>query len=50
MLEQPASSIIPNSNVEPWLSIGTRPVSTSSIRKNAAAASRWLGRKYSELE
>ena len=25
-------------------------MSTSSIAKNAAAASRWLGRKYSELE
>ncbi|MGA3005740.1 MAG: hypothetical protein ABSE20_28895, partial [Acetobacteraceae bacterium] len=39
-----ASSIWPNSSVEPWFSTGIRPVSLSTSMKNAAIISRWLGR------
>ena len=45
-----ASSIIPNSIVADELSIGIRPVSTSSIRKNAAIANRCAGRTTSASE
>ena len=45
-----ASSIIPNSSVEPWFSSGMRPVSESTTMKNAAAASRCAGRTISAAD
>ena len=39
-----ASSIIPNSRVLAWVSTGMRPVSLSTTKKKASAASRWAGR------
>ncbi len=38
-----ASPIMPNSSVPEWVSTGMRPVSASTTRKNATAASMWAG-------